>query len=70
MEHLVIIQWTEAGNYLAYLPEVPGVAARGDTVEEAERNLGVALDNYLAIRRAEAGVVAEGAREMETADAA
>jgi len=48
MEHVVLIQWTEAGDYLAYLPEIPGCAARGDTVEEAERNLRVAFDNYLA----------------------
>ena len=48
MEHVVMIQWTESGDYLAYLPEIPGCAARGDTVEEAERNLRVAFDNYLA----------------------
>lgn len=48
MEHVVMIKWTEAGDYLAYLPEIPGCAARGDTVEEAERNLRVAFDNYLA----------------------
>jgi predicted RNase H-like HicB family nuclease len=48
MEHVVTIQWTEAGDYLAWLPEIPGCAARGDTVEEAERNLRAAFENYVA----------------------
>jgi len=48
VEHVVIIQLTDAGDYLAYLPEISGCAARGDTVEEAERNLRLAFDNYLA----------------------
>ena len=48
MEHLVMIQWTEAGDYLAWLPEIAGCTARGATVEEAERNLRDAFDTYLA----------------------
>jgi predicted RNase H-like HicB family nuclease len=48
MEHTVMIKWTEAGDYLAWLPEIPGCAARGDTVEEAERNLRAAFENYVA----------------------
>ena len=53
MEYLVIIQLTDAGDYLGYLPELPGCAARGDTVEEAEANLRTALDNHLALVRAQ-----------------
>ena len=48
MEHVVIIQLTDAGDYVAHLPEFPGCTARGGTVEDAEGNLRAAFDEYLA----------------------
>jgi predicted RNase H-like HicB family nuclease len=59
-EYLVIIQLTDTGDYLGYMPEIPGCAARGDSVEETEANLRTALDNHLALLRAhEAAELAE-----------
>ena len=57
LEYLVIIQLTNAGDYLGYLPELPGCAARGDTVEEAEANLRTALDNHMVLLRSRTGEV-------------
>lgn len=48
-DYMVVIQLTDAGDYLAYVPELPGCAARGDTVQEADDNLRTAIDNHLAL---------------------
>ena len=57
MDYMVIFQLTDAGDYLGYLPELPGCAARGDTVEEADANLRTALHNHLVLLRAQAEAV-------------
>jgi predicted RNase H-like HicB family nuclease len=35
------------GNYSAYVPDLPGCIAVGDTVEEAERSIGEAIRFHL-----------------------
>ena len=39
---LVVIEKAD-GNYSAYSPDLPGCAATGDTLEEAERNMHEAI---------------------------
>jgi predicted RNase H-like HicB family nuclease len=39
-------------NYSAYAPDLPGVVAAGDTVEETERLMGEAIALYLEELRA------------------
>ena len=64
MEYMIVIQLTDAGDYLAYLPELPGCAARGDTVQEADDNLRTALHNHLVLLRAQAQAQAEAEAQL------
>ena len=47
MRYLVVFE--RAGdNYSAYVPDLPGCIATGDTREEVERNIKEAIDFHLA----------------------
>lgn len=37
MDYVVVIEKADDGSYSAYLPDLPGCVACGDTVEEARR---------------------------------
>ncbi len=41
----------EEGGFVAYIPEMPGVASQGETLEEAQENLMDALELTLEVRR-------------------
>lgn len=43
---LVVIEKAE-GNYSAYLPDLPGCVATGDTHEEVETNIHEAIQTHL-----------------------
>ena len=45
-EYVAIYEWT-GRNYSAYVPDLPGCAACGDTLEETERLLKEAIDLYV-----------------------
>ncbi|HIJ65880.1 MAG TPA: type II toxin-antitoxin system HicB family antitoxin [Candidatus Hydrogenedentes bacterium] len=42
MQYGIVIEKAEA-NYSAYVPDLPGCAATGDTVEEVEQNIREAI---------------------------
>ncbi len=45
-EYLVIYEQAEGGGWGAYLPDLPGVVALGDTREEAAAGIAEALSAY------------------------
>lgn len=50
--HYTIVVERAEGNYSAYAPDLPGVVAAGDTVEETERLMREAIALYLDELRA------------------
>jgi predicted RNase H-like HicB family nuclease len=46
MRYAVVIE-KAAGNYSAYVPDLPGCVATGDTPEEANRNILAAIRFHL-----------------------
>jgi len=45
-EYLVIYEWA-GQNYSAYVPDLPGCVAAGDTLEETERLMKEAIRLYI-----------------------
>jgi predicted RNase H-like HicB family nuclease len=45
-DYLIVIESIEAGGYLATVPELPELSARGDTVDEADRNITAMVCDY------------------------
>ena len=50
-EFTAIIEPAPEGGYWAICPEVPGANGRGETIEEAKRNLREAIELILEDRR-------------------
>jgi predicted RNase H-like HicB family nuclease len=46
MKYVVVIEKAE-GNYSAYVPDLPGCVAVGDTVEECETSIHEAMEFHL-----------------------
>jgi len=46
MRYAVVIE-RAAGNYSAYVPDLPGCVAVGDTIEEAERAIREAIQFHI-----------------------
>ena len=46
MRHAIVIEKAEK-NYAAYVPDLPGCVATGDTVEETEQQIREAIDLHL-----------------------
>ena len=59
MRYAVVIEKTE-GNYSAYVPDLPGCIATGDTVESVERD---SRRDPISYRRVEAGRIAGAATD-------
>ena len=51
MHYTIVVERAE-GNYSAYAPDLPGVVAAGDTVEETEQLMQEAIALYLEELRA------------------
>lgn len=47
MKYLVIIEQSEDGSFSAYLPDLPGCVAAGDTPQEAEQLIREAVPLHL-----------------------
>lgn len=52
MRYAIVIEKGE-GNYSAYVPDLPGCAAVGDTVEEVEREIQEAIEFHIEGLRAD-----------------
>lgn len=51
-----VFEPAEEGGFVAYIPEMPGVASQGETMDEARENLLDALELVLEVRREQAGI--------------
>jgi predicted RNase H-like HicB family nuclease len=53
MRQYVVIYEQAGDNYSAYVPDLPGCVACGDTIEETEALMKAAIEIYLAETRRE-----------------
>jgi predicted RNase H-like HicB family nuclease len=68
LRHYTIVVERAEGNYSAYAPDLPGVAAAGDTVEETERLMREAIALYLEELRATGAPIPEPTSVARTVD--
>lgn len=47
LEYLVVLQEEKEGGYSIWVPELPGCASQGETLEEALKNIKEAIELYL-----------------------
>jgi predicted RNase H-like HicB family nuclease len=64
MRYAVVIEKGE-GNYSAYVPDLPGCVAVGDTVEETEREIQEAVAFHLEGLRADGLPIPEPTSRVE-----
>lgn len=66
--HYTIVVERAEGNYSAYAPDLPGVVAAADTVEETERLMREAIALYLEELRAAGEAIPEPTSIARTVD--
>ena len=64
MRYAVVIEKGE-GNYGAYVPDLPGCVATGDTIEEVEREIQEAIEFHLEGMRADGLPIPEPSSRVE-----
>jgi len=64
MRYAIVIEKGE-GNYSAYVPDLPGCVAVGDTVEETERELQEAIEFHLEGMRADGLPIPEPSSQVD-----
>ena len=64
MRYAVVIEKGE-GNYGAYVPDLPGCVATGDTIEEVEREIQEAIEFHLEGMRADGQPIPEPSSRVE-----
>ena len=57
--YVVVIEGAAGTNYSAYVPDLPGCIATGDTVKKAEANIGDAINFHLEGMRPAGEVIPE-----------
>lgn len=67
MRYAIVIEKGE-GNYGAYVPDLPGCVAVGDTVEEVEREIQEAIAFHLEGMRADGLPIPEPTTHVEYVD--
>ena len=66
-QYTIVVERAE-GNYSAYAPDLPGVVAAGDTVEETERLMRDAIALYLEELRAAGEPIPEATSVARTVE--
>jgi predicted RNase H-like HicB family nuclease len=69
MRYAVVIEKGE-GNYGAYVPDLPGCVATGDTIEEVEREIQEAIEFHLEGMRADGLPIPEPSSRVEYVEVA
>lgn len=59
--YIVVIERASDGSYGAYIPDLPGCIAAGDTREEAEQNIREAMPMHLELMREQGEPIPEPA---------
>ena len=66
--HYTIVVERAEGNFSAYAPDLPGVVAAGDSVEETERLMREAISLYLEELRASGEAIPEATSVARTVE--
>ena len=69
MRYAEVIEKGE-GNYGAYVPDLPGCVATGDTIEEVEREIQEAIEFHLEGMRADGLPIPEPSSRVEYVEVA
>ena len=69
MRYAIVIEKGE-GNYSAYVPDLPGCVAVGDTIEETERELQEAIEFHIEGMRADGLPIPEPSSKVDYLDVA
>ncbi|HEX9181853.1 MAG TPA: type II toxin-antitoxin system HicB family antitoxin [Burkholderiales bacterium] len=69
MRYAVVIEKAE-GNYGAYVPDLPGCVATGDTIEEVERQIQEAIEFHIEGLRADGLPIPEPSSRVEYVEVA
>jgi predicted RNase H-like HicB family nuclease len=69
MRYAVVIEKAE-GNFGAYVPDLPGCVATGDTIEEVEREIQEAIEFHIEGLRADGLPVPEPSSRVEYVEVA
>ena len=69
MRYAVVIEKGK-GNYSAYVPDLPGCVAVGDTIEEVEREIQEAIEFHLEGMRADGLPIPEPSSRVEYVEVA
>jgi predicted RNase H-like HicB family nuclease len=69
MRYAVVIEKGE-DNYGAYVPDLPGCVATGDTIEEVEREIQEAIEFHLEGMRADGLPIPEPSSRVEYVEVA
>ena len=64
MRYAIVIEKAE-GNYFAYVPDLPGCVATGNTVEEAKSQIREAMDFHLEGMREDGSPIPPAASRVE-----
>lgn len=69
MRYAIVIEKGE-GNYSAYVPDLPGCVAVGDTIEETEREIREAIEFHLDGMRQDGLEIPEPSSQVNYVDVA
>ncbi len=69
MRYAIVIEKTE-GNYSAYVPDLPGCVATGESEAEVEKLIQEAIEFHVAGLREDGVVVPEATSKVEYVDVA
>lgn len=69
MRYAIVIEKGE-GNYSAYVPDLPGCVAVGDTIEEVEREIQEAIEFHLEGMREDGLPIPEPSSRVNYVDVA
>ena len=69
MRYAVVIEKAE-GNYGAYVPDLPGCVATGDTIEQVEREIQEAIEFHIEGLRADGLPIPEPSSRVEYVEVA
>jgi predicted RNase H-like HicB family nuclease len=64
MRYAIVIEKAQ-GNYSAYVPDLPGCVATGDTVEEVEREIREAIEFHLDGLRQDGAEIPQPSSQVE-----
>lgn len=70
MRYAIVIERAAAGNFSAYVPDLPGCVAAGATIEEIEREIRAAIAFHLDGMREDGSEIPPPSSQVEYVDIA